>query len=58
VDSLTLAFLIVPDEPEYLGFAVNKGNTEVLDLINKGLKAVKASGEYDAIFKKWFPTEE
>jgi polar amino acid transport system substrate-binding protein len=37
---------------------VNKGNTEVLDLINKGLKAVKASGEYDAIFKKWFPTEE
>ncbi|GAU09270.1 basic amino acid ABC transporter substrate-binding protein [Desulfoplanes formicivorans] len=58
VDSLSLAFLIVPDEPEYLGIAVNKGNTEVLELINKGLKAVRASGEYDAIFKKWFPTEE
>jgi len=52
--TLALAFLIVPEKPEYLGFAVKKGNKEALDLINKGLKAVKASGEYDKIFKKWF----
>jgi polar amino acid transport system substrate-binding protein len=57
IDSMTLAFLIVPDEPEYLGIAVNKGNTENLVLINQGLKTVRENGEYDAIFKKWFPTE-
>jgi polar amino acid transport system substrate-binding protein len=52
--SLALAFLIVPDEPEYLGFAVKKGDKETLTLINEGLKKVKASGEYDQIFQKWF----
>jgi polar amino acid transport system substrate-binding protein len=57
IDSLTLAFLIVPDEPEYLGIAVNKGNSDTLALINDGLKKVRESGEYDTIFKKWFPTE-
>ncbi len=51
---LTLAFLIESDTPEYLGFAVNKGNTETLELINKGLAAIKANGEYDAIYAKWF----
>lgn len=52
--ALALAFLIVPEKPEYLGFAVKKGDKETKELINKGLKAVKASGEYDKIFKKWF----
>ena len=52
--TLALAFLIKPEKPEYLGFAVKKGDKETKDLINKGLKAVKASGEYDKIFKKWF----
>ncbi len=56
-NSLKLAFMIIPDKPELLGIAVKKGNKEVLELINKGLKAVKASGEYDRIFKKWFPME-
>lgn len=52
--TLTLAFLIKPDQPEYLGFAIKKGDTATLDLVNKGLKAVKASGEYQKIFDKWF----
>lgn len=51
---LTLAFLIAPESPEYLGFAVKKGNTEIAELINKGLAAIKASGEYDTIYAKWF----
>jgi polar amino acid transport system substrate-binding protein len=51
---LTLAFLIAPESPEYLGFAVNKGNKEIADLINKGLAAIKASGEYNKIYAKWF----
>ncbi|TVQ99915.1 MAG: basic amino acid ABC transporter substrate-binding protein [Desulfovibrionales bacterium] len=55
--NLTLAFLIEPDEPEYLGFAVQKGDTETLELINSALAAVKASSEYDQIFKKWFGGE-
>lgn len=52
--NLNLAFLIEPDEPEYLGYAVKKGDTETLELINAALAAVRASGEYDLIFKKWF----
>lgn len=54
---LTLAFLIAPESPEYLGFAVNKGNKEIADLINKGLAAIKANGEYDKIYAKWFGTK-
>lgn len=52
--TLALAFLIKPDKPEYLGFAIKKGDKETLDLVNKGLKAVKASGEYQKILDKWF----
>lgn len=51
---LTMAFLVPAETPEYLGFAMNKGNKEIADLINKGLAAVKASGEYDKIYAKWF----
>ena len=51
---LTLAFLIAPEAPEYLGFAVNKGNKETVDLINSALAAIKANGEYDKIYAKWF----
>ncbi|MBU1002834.1 MAG: basic amino acid ABC transporter substrate-binding protein [Proteobacteria bacterium] len=52
--SLSLGFLITPDSPEYLGFAVEKGDTETVEILNKALAAVKASGEYDKIFAKWF----
>ncbi len=55
---LTLAFMVPSETPEYLGFAVNKGNTEVAALINKGLAAIKANGEYDAIYAKWFGTKK
>ncbi|MCS6843917.1 MAG: ABC transporter substrate-binding protein [Caldilineales bacterium] len=39
---------------EEYGIAVNKNRPEVLAAINKGLAAVKASGEYDRIYEKWF----
>lgn len=52
--TLDLGFMIVPDEPEYLGFAVQKGDKATVETINKALAAVKASGEYDRIFNKWF----
>jgi PAS domain S-box-containing protein len=35
-------------------FAVAKGNSDLLAKINEGLALVKESGEYDAIYNKWF----
>ncbi|WP_461210260.1 basic amino acid ABC transporter substrate-binding protein [Desulfocurvus sp. DL9XJH121] len=53
-NTLKLAYLITPDKPEYLGFAVQQGDAETLKIINAALAKVKKSGEYDAIFAKWF----
>ncbi|NCC25445.1 MAG: basic amino acid ABC transporter substrate-binding protein [Deltaproteobacteria bacterium] len=53
-ESLNLAFLVESDTPEYLGFAVQKGDAATLAVINASLAKIKASGEYDEIFKKWF----
>lgn len=53
-DKLTIAYLIQADEPEYLGWAVQKGDKETLKYLNEGLAKVKANGEYDKIFSKWF----
>lgn len=35
-------------------FAVSKGNADLLAKINEGMALVKESGEYDAIYNKWF----
>lgn len=35
-------------------FAVVKGNADLLAKINEGMALVKESGEYDAIYNKWF----
>ena len=40
--------------PEQYGIALKKGNTELLEKINKGLAEIKADGTYDAIFSKYF----
>ena len=50
---LKVALIIPADEPEYYGFAVDKGNTKVLELLNKGIAAVKAKGIEDELVKKW-----
>lgn len=44
-------------EGEKMAVAVKKGNTALVDKINEGLNAVKASGEYDKIHEKWFGNE-
>ncbi|WP_040975524.1 transporter substrate-binding domain-containing protein [Necropsobacter massiliensis] len=36
-----------------LGIAVNKSNTALLESLNKGISAIKASGEYQKIYDKW-----
>ena len=33
---------------------VKKGNTALLDKLNKAYAELKASGEVDKIYKKWF----
>jgi polar amino acid transport system substrate-binding protein len=43
----------IPTGEQY-GFAVSKDNPDLLKALNTGLDKVKASGEYDAIYTKWF----
>lgn len=47
--------LIVPHlyNPKQVGFAVSKNNKALVEKLNKGLAAIKASGEYDKIYEKW-----
>jgi polar amino acid transport system substrate-binding protein len=42
---------------EQYGIAVNKDQTALLEAINEGLAAVQASGVYDELMDKYFPTE-
>jgi PAS domain S-box-containing protein len=39
-------------------FAVKEGDKELLERLNQGLIIVKATGQYDEIYKKWFGTLE
>jgi polar amino acid transport system substrate-binding protein len=43
--------------PEQYGFAVKKGNAELVGKMNEGIAAIKADGSYNTIFKKYFGTE-
>jgi polar amino acid transport system substrate-binding protein len=42
-----------PFTDEFYGVAVKKGNTEVLEMINKGLKAVLDAGKDEELKDKW-----
>jgi polar amino acid transport system substrate-binding protein len=56
-NNTTAKFRTVADSsfaPEQYGFAVKKGNTELLEKINKGLADIKADGSYDQIYAKTF----
>lgn len=46
---------VIGDKENYeeLGFAVQKGNTELLEKINAGLANVKENGVYDELVEKW-----
>lgn len=43
-----------PFTNEQFGIAVKKGNTELLEQINRALEKLVSSGEYDRLIKKWF----
>ena len=40
--------------PEQYGLPVKKGNTELLEKLNKGLSGIKADGSYDKIYAQYF----
>jgi polar amino acid transport system substrate-binding protein len=42
------------ESPEEYGFAVEKGNTALLQILNKGIKDLRDSGDYDTIYNKYF----
>ncbi len=52
-DTLKIAAVIDTGKVEEYGIAVRKGNTRVLDLVNKGITAVKAKGIDRELKKKW-----
>lgn len=52
-DSLKIAAVIESGDVEYYGVAVNKGNKEILDLVNTGIKMVKEKGIDKELLKKW-----
>lgn len=45
-----------PTDEQY-GFAVKKGNTELLDALNEGLGLIRESGQYDTIYESYFGTQ-
>lgn len=52
-ENLKIAAIIESGEAENYGIAVRKGNTKVLELVNKGIAAVKAKGLDKELKKKW-----
>lgn len=52
-DTLKIAAVIKTGEVENYGVPVKKGNKELLELINKGIAAVKAKGIDVELKKKW-----
>jgi PAS domain S-box-containing protein len=47
----------IPDYKRVFAFAVRKGNTELLEKLNQGLRIVKANGEYDRIYQQWLEVQ-
>ncbi len=53
-DSMKLKTVGEVVKPAFYGFAVKKGtNPELIEMFNKGLANIKASGEYDTILAKY-----
>jgi polar amino acid transport system substrate-binding protein len=52
-DTLKIAAVIETGDVENYGFAVKKGDKKTLDLLNKGIAAVKAKGIDTELIKKW-----
>jgi PAS domain S-box-containing protein len=47
----------IPDYKRVFSFAVHKGNDELLEKLNQGLRIAKADGTYDQLYGKWLGVE-
>jgi polar amino acid transport system substrate-binding protein len=47
----------IPTGEQY-GFGISKSNPELLKAFNEAMAKVKASGEYDTIYEKWFGAKQ
>ena len=52
-EKMKVALIVPSDEPEFYGFAVHKGDTALLERMNKGIAAVKEKGIEKQLIKKW-----
>jgi len=57
-DTLKITAVVDNKKKDALGIAVKKGNSEVLNLLNKGMAAVKGSAAENEIRKKWLSDRE
>ena len=44
---------MIPDYKRVFCFGVRKGNTELVERLNQGLRLVQADGTYDRLYRKW-----
>ncbi|PQL18993.1 basic amino acid ABC transporter substrate-binding protein [Veillonella denticariosi JCM 15641] len=49
-----IKYMAYPNTKEYLGIAINKDNKALQEQINKAIEEMKADGEFNALYKKWF----
>ena len=49
-----IKFMAYPNTKEYLGLAINKDNKALQEQINKAIADMKADGEFNTLYKKWF----
>ena len=54
LNNLALSPIVVEDYDRPFSFAVVEGNKTVLEKLSQGLSILKASGQYDNLYKKWF----
>ena len=50
-------FKVIPyasETKEYFGMAINKSNTALKEEVDKAIAAMKADGEFNKIYRKWF----
>ncbi len=45
---------LTTDKPEYFGFGIKKGNTELKEKVDAALETLKNNGKLDALYQKYF----
>jgi len=54
LSNLEASPVALPDSARHYRFAVIRGETQLLAQLNEGLASIRRTGEFDAIYQKWF----